>query len=298
MKSINRSIERMKMSYIVFKNNPSLIWFPVISGFINLILVAAGIRGIIYIPPTVGNTLQHTYIWAIVFIMLMFVNLVGIFVAGASFSAATTALEGEKATLKRAFRDAWKKRSRLFQWWLFSTGIFLLIALVRAGLEKVLGPLLGRAAIVLPILDIVINTGWAFATIFAVPVIMTHQENPLNSLKLSSGLFKKSWGENVTGDAGFFIIGFLTLTLAGVLTTVVNYAIFRIDPNVNSIIFGVVYGIIAGTSVGLVALASSITHIIFNASLYRYAETGDFVGPLKPDMIKEAFGKTKKPRFL
>ena len=116
---------------------------------------------------------------------------------------------------------------------------------------------------------------WSIVTVFAVPVLIReeNQSNPLNYLKYSAKLIKRTWGEGVTG--------FLAITL---FSWLLIFACF-----VSPIILGISL-VAAGFKLGLwvlivgllitlflifvvIYLQSLVTHI-FRCTLYVYAYEG------------------------
>ena len=59
-----------------------------------------------------------------------------------------------------------------------------------------------------------IGAGWAVATFLVVPVSVARDAGPIGSVKDSAALLKRTWGENVFGQAAMgFLFGLLQFAL-------------------------------------------------------------------------------------
>lgn len=299
MNDIQASMYRIKASLTVVKDNRTLLWYPIFSIVMTFILLATGIWAFVVGSNISAEAARHTAQVASLVIAFLIINLVGTISSAAFFLSATQALEGERTSFKKGFQKAWEKRKYLLQWALFSTGVFFLIFLVQSGLDRLMGPFSkGIGRFLTPVIGSLLSLGWAFASFFAIPVLLAHPDTPLPTLKRSLDLFKRTWGENVTASVSFgllgMVLGMLTLTLAGMVVMAINYGIFRVNPDVPGFVFGIVYAAVALPSIMTLTIVLSAVQSIFAASLYRYAETGDYVGPYSKEMIEGAFKPRKK----
>jgi hypothetical protein len=118
-----------------------------------------------------------------------------------------------------------------------------------------------------------IGAGWAAAIFLVVPVIVMGDRGALGSISESTALLRRTWGENVAGQAGLgaaFSLLYIVLALgAGLLSVlVVQFA-------------GAAAGallILLAIAVVLAFLACMLVHAtlggIYSAVLYRYAASG------------------------
>lgn len=288
--SFQNGIERIKASLMVIRANKSLIWYPIITVFSTLVVLAAGIWGIASVSALETRT-AHIEMTAIIVAMVLVVTLIGIFTSAIFFCAATMALEGEKVSFRQACKKVFANKKALLQWWAFTSFVSIILMAISMVLDKLPGAGKGGGWILGRVLTSMANITWAFATYFAIPVLMTHPDTPINTLKHSAALFKKSWGESVTGTAGYGLLWFAVLTLGGLLVMGVNFLIYTINPDVPGVVFGIVYASLVGPALAVTAILTTAASTIFHASLYRYAETGDYVGPYTPKMLEGAFRK-------
>jgi hypothetical protein len=298
MTSFQRSLALLKASHQVVAINPSLGWYPFVAlgGFIlSLVAVAGPTLGIaMYILFRLGLLTQanveqwlssgpslHAWpIFLVAFLYILIVQWIVVFVNSAFYLAADAALQGERLALRAALAQAWKRRWRITQW-AFASAV--MGAVIQIGREKL--DWVGSLGVTL------VDLAWSLATIFAIPVLVRKDVGPRQVLKESITLFKRTWGENLTANASLstisVLIGFFTflLPLFGVVALVINQYI--------TVALGIALGtVLFGWLVFMVAYFTSL-QTVYNAALYRYAETGDYVGPFSREMIEGAYTPKK-----
>jgi hypothetical protein len=208
-------------------------------------------------------------------------HVVVIYTNTAFYFAADAALQGEVMSMRQAFAQAWKRKVRIIQWGLFS-------GVVGFGINLV-GEKLGLFGKILSVLG---SIAWSLAIVFAIPVMVRNDVGPVEVLKRSSSLFRKTWGENMTFGIS---IGSITVFIVMLLL------VLPIIPLMFAFLSGAITvaalaSIIAALVIVLFLLVSYLgtLQVIFNAALYRYAEYGDYVGPFNKEMVEHAFVPKKK----
>jgi hypothetical protein len=133
-------------------------------------------------------------------------------VSGAVVAAAILRAEGRSATAGEALRIAWGRRRQLLAWALLSTVVGAAIRM----LER-----MGAGGVVAAL---TLNVGWAFATVFATPVIMVEGTMPLETVRRSAGLLRRQFAvtliSGVTLAVPWILLagGSVTLGIAGAIT--------------------------------------------------------------------------------
>ncbi len=289
MNKIKRSIALLKASNQVVRSHPVLLIYPALSAIavlsVLIFITAPIIGGSAFLmdragilPSIESDTApwQFTLISAIAFLAVSFVSILS---SATMFVAAETALNGEEPSLRQSLGSAWRKRKNIFKWTIFSAVVGYLIQMAYEKLSW-----LGVFAKVGAILA---GLAWSLAVVFIIPVLVKHDVGPIEALKRSTALLKRAWGERVTADVS---IGIFTLFI--VLLALIFPAIALTVLVINGILS---MGLGIAISATLFAIFIAITmylaslNSIFSAALYRYAETGDYVGPYTPEMINGAF---------
>jgi hypothetical protein len=145
----------------------------------------------------------------------------------------------------------------------------------------VLQAIRSRAGFLGNIIVSLVGMAWEIVTWLAVPVVVVEGTGPIESLKRSAGMFKKTWGENLIAQAGFGLLGMVLMLPAIVIAMLVGVTI----P-----IAGL---LIAGIWVAIVSVILSALNGIFRAALYLYAATGTVPSFFTEQELAGAFGPKK-----
>src|SRR2546423_256063 len=158
-------------------------------------------------------------------------------------------------------RAAAPKKGRIRNGWTLATqsvGVLLRMIEERVGF-------IGKIVIAM------LGTAWTIATYFVVPVLVVEKLGPLDALKRSAEIIKKSWGESLVSNLG---IGLVTTLVTMLL--IVTTAVFTIMLAVK---LGSIAVALAGVALVLViivlaALVSSALSSIALCASYLYATEG------------------------
>jgi hypothetical protein len=124
---------------------------------------------------------------------------------------------------------------------------------------------------------------WTLATYLAVPVLVTKDIGPLDAVKESAMVFKRTWGEQVVGNFGmgwaiFLMVLGWTAVSGLALYVAANLVPVAIIPAVGVAVLGYI----------LLGLFGSALNGVYTAALYRYAMTGE-VANFDPSIMGNAF---------
>lgn len=179
-------------------------------------------------------------------------------VCGAVVSAAVLRAEGRPATVRDALRMAWGRRRQLLAWALVSTLVGVLIRM----LER-----MGVGGFVAAM---TLNLGWAFATVFATPVIMVEGTMPVATIQRSAALLRSRF----------------TVTLISAVTLALPWTVLAVGSVTVGVAGGITLAFASGlivTVTGALLLAAGVIGLCFFAAvssalsayletfLYRYA---------------------------
>lgn len=112
----------------------------------------------------------------------------------------------------------------------------------------------------------VIRSDWTLATFLIVPVLVVEDVGPVDGLKRSTTLLKRTWGEQIAGNAG---IGLVT----GLAMVVV-------------IVIAVIPVLVA---VAITMTVTSAVGTVYSATTYRYATQEPVTGFGASDLLPTAF---------
>src|SRR5450755_4720890 len=178
----------------------------------------------------------------------------------------------------------------LFYWVQFTIVIFFNTALVEVAMRHFdgqpagVGDGLRRALARLPIIIGLMGFAWTVANALVVPVLAAENVGPIDAVKRSAEMIKKTWGEAIIGNAGIGLIFGLFLflfILVGVVLIIAGFA-------TGHPALGVMMLLAVVVSVVLLVLAQSTLHGLYAAALYRYANGLPTRG-IDPALLANAF---------
>ncbi|MFL7869629.1 MAG: DUF6159 family protein, partial [Anaerolineales bacterium] len=201
---IKNSWNLIKASAAVLQADKELMIFPILSSIGVLIvtatfafpMMAAGVFDNI----VAGSSQYLTYLVLFLFYVVQYTVI--IFANAALIGAAMIRLKGGDPTVSDGFRIAFQHIGSILGYALLSATVGMVLRMIseRSGT-------LGRIVISL------VGLAWNLATYLAVPVLVIEGLGPVEAIKRSTGLLKKTWGEQIVGN---FSIG-LIFVLATVL---------------------------------------------------------------------------------
>jgi hypothetical protein len=273
---ISNSWGLVKASAAVLRADKELILFPIISMIGVLIVTATFI-----IPLALAGMFEAVsepggQVLGLVFGFLFYVVMycVIFFANTALVGAAMIRLDGGDPTVSDGFRIASQRLGTIIGYALISATVGMLLRAIR---ER--GGLLGN------IVSSLVGMAWNLATFLVVPVLVVEDVGPIEAVKRSAKLLKKTWGEQFVGNFSigliFFIIGVL-VALVGVPVVLVAVA----TESALVIVLAVLLVVLALATVGLV---NSTLSGIYSAAVYRYAVQGDTGGYFSSDMVQNTF---------
>jgi hypothetical protein len=280
---ISRSWGLVKASGSVLMQDKELLVFPLISS------IAAIIVGACFIVPMIGMGALDglsggdnaaisigTYIVAFLFYTSQY--FVIFFFNAALVGAAMIRLNGGNPTVSDGLNVAMSK-----------IGSILGYALIAATVGMILRAIQERVGFLGKIIVGLLGVGWTMATYLVVPVLVARDVGPVEAVKESASLLKKTWGENVIGQAGLgAAFGLITFAVIGCGIFLVVAAAFT--GSVTVIVLAVVIAILAVIATALIhsALAG-----IYAAALYRYATDGSGTLGFDSKVLEGAFSPKK-----
>jgi hypothetical protein len=178
---------------------------------------------------------------------------------------------GGTATVRDGFGIAFARLGRVVVYAPISATVGLIASNVaRSGRESSNA----LVAIVTAVVGSLVQGAWNLVVFFAVPVIVAEELGVIASLKRSFELFRKTWGEDFVGRE--------TIGAAGCLVYLVILFVFgglaALGLANDSDLLVVVAVVVGVVLMAAVALVMGALNGVFQASLYRYATTGD-AGP-------------------
>ena len=273
----SRSWNLVKASASVLKQDKELLVFPLLSSAALVVVTLA------FIVPVIGlGTLDaikseaqmEVAGYVIAFFFYFSQYFVIFFFNSALVGAAMIRLEGGDPTVRDGLRIAGSK-----------FGVILAYAAIAATVGMILRIIQERVGFIGKIIVALIGVGWNLATYLVVPVLVHEQVGPIQAIKESASLFKKTWGESVIGQAGLGL-AFSLIFFAVVLVGAGLIGLAAMTKSIGLVITMVVVTVLA---VAITALVQAALAGIYAAALYRYATTGEGSVGFEAQTMKLAF---------
>ncbi|WP_426270033.1 DUF6159 family protein [Dyella kyungheensis] len=278
-----RSWSLMKASAEVLRSDKSLLMFPLASSICCLLVAASFLIPIIAAMVSAGHVVEHGQRisaggYVLLFLFYLAQYFVIIFFNTALAGAALARLRGEPASFGEGMAIARSRIANIFGYALIAATV----GLVLRALQERLG-LIGR------LVAGFLGLAWTVATFLVVPVLASQDVGPTEAISRSVELLKRTWGENIIGNAGIGVVFGLLMFIAIVLAACLIGGAFATQ-SITAIIAAIVIVVVGLTLLGLIQAS---LQGIYAAALYRYAEDGEVGYGFDQAMLEQAF-KPKK----
>jgi hypothetical protein len=255
----SRSWQLIKASAGVLKQDKELLVFPLLSTIAAILVAATFILPLVATGALESATSSDEInpVVAIVAFAFYFVQYTVIFFFNTALvGAAMIRLEGGDPTVGDGLRIASKKIVPILGYAAIAATVGMILRAVEeklGGVGKWVAGLLGAA--------------WTVATFMVVPILVTKDIGPIDAVKESGMLLKKTWGENLIGNGGLGIVFFLVYLVFGLAFA----ALFVLVGAAKS---GALMLTLIGVAVAffvVLALIQTALQGIYSAALYRHA---------------------------
>jgi hypothetical protein len=273
---IGNSWALIKASAAVLRADKELIVFPIVSAIGVLVVMASfafpmmltGFFDALF----EGRSQILGFVVGFVFYAVQY--FVIIFANSALVGAAMIRLRGGDPTVGDGFRIAMKH-----------IGAILGYALLSATVGMILRWLSERGKLVGRLVSSLGGLAWNLATYLVVPVLVVEDVGPVEAIKRSANLLKKTWGEQIVGN---FSIG-LIFGLLTVLVILLGIPVFMLAVSAESPVLIALAGVLFVLILVFMGLINSTLSGIYVAAVYRYAAEGEASGFFNEEMVRGAF---------
>jgi hypothetical protein len=269
-----------RSSLAVLKSHPGLAGFPVISA-LALIAVTVLLSVPVIFGAVVGASVQlsdqamKTYGYVALFVWYFVCTFVIVFCNAALISCALQVFSGQRTSVGYGIVSAGRRSPQILGWSFVAATVGVLLR----GLQSVASDKLGFVG---GLAGAVAEGVWGVATYFAIPAVVVEGVGPVNAIKRSSSILRRTWGESLAGSTGLGFINFLfLLPFFGLLTLIVTG------------VGGETLRWSIATILVLYALAVTAIfaalNTIFRAAVYNYATTGAAPSQIDSALLQSTF---------
>ena len=284
MNAFSRSWAITRLSFDVINKDRELIGFALLSFLFSTLFAVA------MIFPTVIATMMEEgfkqeslqlFEYVIIFITYFGLAFIATFFNVCVVYTSKVRFEGGNATFGESIRFAFSKFGLIVKWSLLAATVGLLMRLLENFARR-----LGRPGqIIMSIIIGLLGLAWTIVTIFVVPVLVYEGLGPVDAVKKSTQIIKKTWGESLIRAIGLGLVQFMVMVgiilVAAGLTYVLGF-LFQTP----GILTGIGIGVLLLLFTGLIF---SVANNIFNTALYVYANNGQVASGFSPEIVQGAF---------
>ncbi|MGJ4728438.1 DUF6159 family protein [Luteimonas sp. SDU101] len=268
----SRSWDLVKASASVLRSDKELMLFPVISGIATLIVLATFLLPMFALRIFADGFGIGAAVFGFLFYFVQYS--VMIFFNCALVGAAMIRLEGGDPTLADGFNAAKAKIPAILGYAAIAATVGVLLQSLKNRDNNFVVRLVGSG----------LGAAWTLATFLVVPVLVSRDIGPIDALRQSVSLLKRTWGENAVGQVGigaaFGLITF-AVVLVGVGATLLAAQV--------SLALAVLVGVVFVLVVLLVGIYQAALSGIYSAALYRYAVSHETPPAFREAGLAQAF---------
>lgn len=251
---VSRSWELVKASASVLRADKELMLFPVLSSLATLLVLAT-----FALPVFAFKLFDDGFnaVGAVLGFLFYFCQYaVIVFFNSALVGAATIRLEGGDPTFSDGMRIARGKLPTILGYAAIAATVGVVLKSMKDRDNNFIVRMIGSG----------LGVAWTLATFLVVPVLVNRDIGPIDALKESVALLKKTWGENAIGHVGigaaFGLITFLLIAVGGVSA----FLAWQAAPAA-----GIAVGALFLIGLLVLGVIQSALSGIYSAALYRYA---------------------------
>ena len=251
---VSRSWELVKASASVLRSDKELMLFPVISGAVTAVLLATFLVPAFMLRAFAEGFQLGAVVFAFLFYFVQYS--VVIYFNTALVGAAMIRMDGGDPTLADGFRAANARLGPILGYAAISATVGVVLQALKNNRDHFIVRLIGSG----------LGAAWTLATFLVVPVLVARRIGPIDAMKESVSLLRRTWGENAVGQVGIgaaFGLVIAGVVLAGVLFTVLAAQV--------SWTLAIAVGAVFVLGVLLLMVFQSALSGIYSAALYRYA---------------------------
>ncbi len=285
-----RSWQLAKESAKVLMADKELIFFPILSAcisFIAVIILTSILAAIGLFVPGAADALSQASNdggnsstvagFIVLFIFYLVTSFIVTYFTSGLVGAAIIRLRGGDPTFGDGIRIANQHMGAIFVFAIMSATVGVISAIIRGNAKN---RNIGRS-----IAASLTTTAWNIASFLAVPVIVSRPVNAFEAVKESTLMLKKTWGEQLIGNAGIgavFFIPFILLIVGGVFGIM---ALANAGFGTAALVLLVLIIIL----VALLAIIQSALSGIYKAAIYLYAAENVETPAFNPALVRTAF---------
>ncbi|MFZ2753816.1 MAG: DUF6159 family protein [Lysobacteraceae bacterium] len=268
----SRSWGLIKASASVLRADKELMLFPILSSLATLLVLATFALPVFALKLFADGFNVFGAVIGFAFYFCQYSVIV--FFNSALVAAATIRLEGGDPTFSDGIHAAKARLPAILGYAAIAATVGVLLQSLKNRDNNVIVRMIGSG----------LGMAWTLATFLVVPVLVNREIGPVDALKESVVLLKKTWGENAIGNVGIgaaFSLITTFVVLLGILATFLAWQASMV----------LAIGVAAAFLIGVLVLGVTQAALsgIYSAALYRYAVSHEAPTEFRGMALESAF---------
>lgn len=270
-----------RQSLALLASDKELILLPLTSALITMLTLAllCGWYAAAYwpelraLPPHSSAGLPHRgFLYVLLFLFYAISYFVMTFCNVALVAVANNRMGGGSWRMHQGLELAWQRRFTILQWAILAATVGIVLEMIA---ERVgfLGKLLTR----------LVGLAWGLATYFIVPVLAFDNLSPIEAVRRSAQLFRKTWGENVVAGVSTALIFMFPFSFGLCL-----WFAARNSESFSPVALMAI-GAVLLVYLHVVIAVMSATTLIYKVALYNYALGGRLHGGFSEEQFRSTW---------
>lgn len=279
MNALSRSWQLTKLSFRVIGQDKELLLFPLIALLLSIGYLLALLYPTIWLEMSRDGSIE----WDFANIVLTFISYLGLAFIG-TFSnmcivyTAKKRFEGGDATFGESISFALGRIVQILGWATVSASVGLLFRALDSMAER--AGAVGE--IVVGIFRSILGMVWSVITIFVVPSMVYRNTGPIDAIRDSVRVLRKTWGESLVRSIGFGLVQFLVMLLGVAVFAGLFATLGTSEVMVPILIVGAIVYFVG------VIFVFMLAEMIFNTALYAYASQGTMAPGYNQELLDGA----------
>lgn len=283
MQALSRSWNLTKVSFRVIGQDKELLLFPLIGMVLSVGYLLALLYPTIWLEMSRDGSMQWDVAdYIVTFIAYLGLSFIGTFSNMCIVYTAKTRFAGGNATFGESVSFSLGRIHQVLAWATVAATVGLVFRMIDDAAERAGG--VGK--IVVGVLRGILGMVWSAITMFVVPSMVYRGTGPIDAIKDSIRVLKKTWGESIVRSLGFGLVEFLFLLIGMLAFGSAIAGVVSMGAGSPAILAVVVLGVMYFMGVVFVFM---LAHMIFNTALYAYASEGAMAPGYDSEMLRSAF---------
>lgn len=268
----SRSWGLIKASASVLRADKELMLFPILSSVATLLVLATFALPVFALKLFADGFNVFGAVIGFAFYFCQYSVIV--FFNSALVAAATIRLEGGDPTFSDGIRAAKARLPAILGYAAIAATVGVLLQSFKNRDNNVIVRMIGSG----------LGMAWTLATFLVVPVLVNREIGPVDALKESVVLLKKTWGENAIGNVGIGAAFSLITTFVVLLGILATFLAWQAS-------MALAIGVAAAFLIGVLVLGVTQAALsgIYSAALYRYAMSHEAPAEFRGMALESAF---------